>query len=153
RRDRCRRRRRRRHAPEEHVHLPEGPDRPCHQPARIASSRHGSRRMTDVPPDAILARAQAPAVNGRPVRKDEIELHDRGLYIETWLPEARSRGKPLLFVHGQLAGSWAWERYLGYFAGRGWEGHALNLRNHFWSQTGDPATLSFAPYNQAVAGR
>jgi pimeloyl-ACP methyl ester carboxylesterase len=102
--------------------------------------------MPDSTPDTILARAQAPAVNGRPIRKDEIELHDRGLYIESWLPERRSRRKPLLFVHGELAGSWAWERYLGYFAGRGWEGHALNLRNHFWSQTADPEELSFETY-------
>src|SRR5689334_19842256 len=92
-------------------------------------------------PDATL-----PPPPSRPVRKDEIELHDRGLYIESWLPERRSRRKPLLFVHGELAGSWAWERYLGYFAGRGWEGHALNLRNHFWSQTADPEELSFESY-------
>jgi pimeloyl-ACP methyl ester carboxylesterase len=83
---------------------------------------------------------------GRPVRKDEIELHDRGLYIESWLPERRSRRRPLLFVHGELGGSWAWERFLGYFAGRGWEGHALNLRNHHWSQTADPAELSFESF-------
>jgi pimeloyl-ACP methyl ester carboxylesterase len=82
----------------------------------------------------------------RPVRKDEIELHERGLYIESWLPERRSRRKPLLFVHGELGGSWVWERFLGYFAGRGWEGHALNLRNHHWSQTADPAELSFETF-------
>jgi pimeloyl-ACP methyl ester carboxylesterase len=92
-------------------------------------------------PDATL-----PPPPSRPVRKDEIELHDRGLYIESWLPERRSRRKPLLFVHGELAGSWAWERFLGYFAGRGWEGHALNLRNHHWSQTADPAELSFESF-------
>ncbi len=74
-----------------------------------------------------------------PIRKDEIELDERGVYIESWLPERRSRRKPLLFVHGELGGSWVWERYLGYFAARGWEGHALNLRNHYWSQTADPA--------------
>jgi pimeloyl-ACP methyl ester carboxylesterase len=101
-------------------------------------------------PDQILARAQVPPINGRPVRKDEIELHDRGLYIESWLPERRSRRKPLLFVHGELAGSWLWERFLGYFAGRGWEGHALNLRNHFWSQTADPADLTFETYTEDV---
>ena len=84
--------------------------------------------------------------NGRPVRKDEIELPDRGLYVESWLPERRSRRKPLLFLHGELAGSWLWERYLAFFASRGWEGHALNLRNHFWSQTADPTTLSFESY-------
>ncbi len=106
--------------------------------------------MPDVTPEAILARAQTPAVNGRPVRKDEIELAERGLYIESWLPERRSRRKPLLFVHGELAGSWAWERYLGYFAGRGWEGHALNLRNHFWSQTAEPEELSFESYVEDV---
>jgi pimeloyl-ACP methyl ester carboxylesterase len=92
-------------------------------------------------PDATL-----PPPPSRPVRKDEIELHERGLYIESWLPERRSRRKPLLFVHGELAGSWAWERFLAYFAGRGWEGHALNLRNHHWSQTADPAELSFETF-------
>ena len=106
--------------------------------------------LPDQTPDAILAQAQLPPMNGRPVRKDEIELHDRGLYIESWLPERRSRRKPLLFIHGELTGSWLWERYLGYFAGRGWEGHALNLRNHHWSQTADPAQLSFDTYTEDV---
>ena len=89
--------------------------------------------------------------HGRPVRKDEIELIDRGVYIESWLPERRSRRKPLLFVHGELAGSWLWERYLAFFASRGWEGHALNLRNHYWSTSADPATLSFDSYTADVA--
>jgi pimeloyl-ACP methyl ester carboxylesterase len=106
--------------------------------------------MNNTTPDQILARAQVAPPNGRPVRKDEIELHDRGLYIESWLPERRSRRKPLLFVHGELAGSWLWERYLGYFAGRGWEGHALNLQNHFWSKTADPTELSFETYTEDV---
>ena len=106
--------------------------------------------LPDQTPDAILAQAQLPPINGRPVRKDEIELHDRGLYIESWLPERRSRRKPLLFIHGELTGSWLWERYLGYFAGRGWEGHALNLRNHYWSSTADPAQLSFDTYTEDV---
>ena len=90
---------------------------------------------------------------GRPVRKDEIELEDRGIYIESWLPERRSRRRPLLFLHGELAGSWLWERWLRYFASRGWEGHALNLRNHYWSKTADPANLSFDSYlDDVVAG-
>ncbi len=106
--------------------------------------------MSNQIPEQILSRAVVPPGNGRPVRKDEIELHDRGIYIESWLPERRSRRKPLMFIHGELAGSWLWERYLGYFAGRGWEGHALNLRNHYWSQTADPATLSFDTYTEDV---
>ena len=106
--------------------------------------------MTDSTPEQILSHGQLPPMNGRPVRKDEIELDERGIYVESWLPERRSRRRPLLFVHGELSGSWLWERYLGYFAARGWEGHALNLRNHFWSQTADPATLSFDTYTEDV---
>jgi pimeloyl-ACP methyl ester carboxylesterase len=106
--------------------------------------------MPETTPEQILARAQVPASNGRPIRKDEIELDERGLYVESWMPERRSRRKPLLFVHGELAGSWLWERYLGFFASRGWEGHALNLRNHYWSQTADPTTLSFDSYTEDV---
>jgi pimeloyl-ACP methyl ester carboxylesterase len=101
-------------------------------------------------PDHLSPRTATAPPNGRPVRKDEIELVDRGLYVESWLPERRSRRKPLLFVHGELAGSWVWERYLHHFAARGWEGHALNLRNHYWSQTADPATLDIATYTEDV---
>jgi pimeloyl-ACP methyl ester carboxylesterase len=104
--------------------------------------------MSQVTPGTMPMTPQAHT--GRPVRKDEIELHDRGLYIESWLPERRSRRKPLLFLHGELAGSWLWERYLGYFASRGWEGHALNLRNHYWSQTADAAALTFESYADDV---
>ena len=106
--------------------------------------------MTDATPDQILARAQSPAANGRPVRKDEIELHDRGSTSSRGCPSVGRAASRCLFVHGELAGSWLWERYLGYFAARGWEGHALNLRNHYWSQTADPATLSFDTYTEDV---
>jgi pimeloyl-ACP methyl ester carboxylesterase len=90
---------------------------------------------------------------GKPVRKDEIVIEDRGLYVESWLPERRSRRRPLYYLHGELGGSWLWERYLRYFAQRGWEGHALNLRAHFWSQTADIEELDFDTYlEDAVAG-
>jgi pimeloyl-ACP methyl ester carboxylesterase len=82
----------------------------------------------------------------RPVRKDEIDLLERGVHIESWLPERRSRRRPLLFVHGELGGSWVWHRYQEYFAQRGWEAHALNLRAHYWSDTTDFETLDFATY-------
>jgi pimeloyl-ACP methyl ester carboxylesterase len=106
--------------------------------------------MTDPNAPDRLLRTGTPTSGGRPVRKDEIELPDRGLYIESWLPERRSRRKPILFVHGELGGSWVWERYLHHFAARGWEGHALNLRNHFWSQTADPTTLDIESYTEDV---
>ena len=106
-----------------------------------------------LPPDSTgTARltATAPAPAGRPVRKDEIELVDRGLYIESWLPERKSRRRPLVLIHGELAGSWVWERWLQFFASRGWEGHALNLRNHHWSSTADPTELSVESYTEDV---
>ncbi len=89
----------------------------------------------------------------RPIRKDERIVADRGLYIESWLPERRSRRKPLYMLHGELGGSWLWHRYLGYFAPRGWEGHALNLRGHYWSETADFNELDFTTYTEdAIAG-
>ncbi|HEX5828329.1 MAG TPA: alpha/beta fold hydrolase [Candidatus Limnocylindrales bacterium] len=103
--------------------------------------------MSDLSPDRL---GRPGGSNGRPVRKDEIELLERGLYVESWLPERRSRRKPVLYVHGELAGSWVWERFLHYFAARGWEGHALNLRNHYWSQTADPVTLDVGSYTEDV---
>jgi pimeloyl-ACP methyl ester carboxylesterase len=86
----------------------------------------------------------------RAIRKDEIEVDERGVYIESWLPERRSRRRPLYLIHGELGGSWLWERYLGYFAGRGWEAHALNLRAHFWSSTDEVAQLTFDSYADDV---
>lgn len=89
------------------------------------------------------------ALDGRPtkpIRKDERVIAERGLYIESWLPERRSRRRPLLLLHGELGGSWLWHRYLGYFAPRGWEGHALNLRGHYWSETADFTELDFETY-------
>jgi len=85
-------------------------------------------------------------VSGRPVRKDEIVIEERGLYVESWLPERRSRRRPLLLLHGELGGSWLWERYLLYFAQRGWEGHALNLKGHFWSENQDFEELDLDSY-------
>jgi pimeloyl-ACP methyl ester carboxylesterase len=95
----------------------------------------------------------APRAPVRPVRKDEIVIEERGLYVESWLPERRSRRRPLYLLHGELAGSWLWERYLQHFAQRGWEGHALNLRAHFWSETADFETLDLDSYvADALAG-
>ena len=82
----------------------------------------------------------------RPIRKDEVVLEDRGIYIESWLPERRSRRRPLVLVHGELGGSWLWEQYLGYFAHRGWEGHAINLRAHYWSDTTEISGIDFESY-------
>lgn len=102
--------------------------------------------MTDLTTDRPIGSVTTPPPGTRPIRKDETDLVDRGIHVESWLPERRSRRRPLVLVHGELAGSWVWERFLGYFAGRGWEGHAVNLRNHHWSQSADPATLSFDTY-------
>jgi non-heme chloroperoxidase len=107
--------------------------------------------MSDTNSDGLrVARPHPVGSNGRPIRKDEIELPDMGLYVESWMPERRSRRRPLLFVHGELTGSWVWERFLSYFASRGWEGHALNLRNHYWSETTDIASTDFMAYVEDV---
>src|SRR4051794_41961526 len=58
----------------------------------------------------------------RPIRKDERIVSERGLYIESWLPERRSRRKPLYMLHGELGGLWVWAGLPGLFAPRGWGG-------------------------------
>jgi alpha-beta hydrolase superfamily lysophospholipase len=47
-------------------------------------------------------------------------------------PRTPRQGSPrLLFVHGICVGAWVWEEYfLPYFAGAGFEVHALSLRGH-----------------------
>jgi pimeloyl-ACP methyl ester carboxylesterase len=113
------------------------------------STHNGKRRVAEE--DRVLSYSERPPT--KPIRKDERVISDRGLYIESWLPERRSRRKPLYLLHGELGGSWLWHRFLGYFAPRGWEGHALNLRGHYWSETADFATLDFETYTQdALAG-
>lgn len=97
-------------------------------------------------PIELIRRPAERSAGTRPVRKDEIDLPDRGIHIESWLPERRTRRKPLLLVHGELGGSWVWHRYQEYFAQRGWEAHAVNLRGHYWSETADYETLGFATY-------
>jgi pimeloyl-ACP methyl ester carboxylesterase len=101
--------------------------------------------------EGLVPFEQRPA--GKPIRKDERLIPDRGLYVESWLPERRSRRRPLYLLHGELGGSWLWHQLLGYLAGRGWEGHALNLRGHYWSETVDFAEIDFDTYiGDALAG-
>lgn len=53
------------------------------------------------------------------------------LEVISRLPESRKYETPLLFVHGMFCGAWCWDEYfLPYFAEKGFEAHALSLRNH-----------------------
>jgi len=45
-------------------------------------------------------------------------------------PQTTPRPSPLLFVHGILHSAWYWEKFLGVFAARGYEAHALSLSGH-----------------------
>lgn len=52
------------------------------------------------------------------------------LHVTSVRPATGARRHPLLFVHGAWHGAWCWERFLPWFADRGWECHALDLRGH-----------------------
>ena len=67
------------------------------------------------------------------IKRDEVYIDPEGIYVETQQPERRSRKPPLLLVHGALTGSWLWSAFGAYFAERGWEAHAMNLRGHYTS--------------------
>lgn len=46
-------------------------------------------------------------------------------------PATNARPTPLLFVHGAWHGAWCWdERFLPYFASRGYRSYAVSLRGH-----------------------
>ncbi|WP_096701415.1 alpha/beta hydrolase [Magnetospirillum sp. 15-1] len=53
-------------------------------------------------------------------------------------PEGPATGRPsLLFVHGSYCGAWVWaERFMPFFARRGWSSHAVSLRGHGESEGG-----------------
>ena len=54
-----------------------------------------------------------------------------GLEMLSRRPAVSARAAPLLFIHGAFAGAWCWdEHFLGWFAERGYEAHALSLRGH-----------------------
>ena len=54
---------------------------------------------------------------------------------------------PILFIHGYFGGSWYFERYLRFFAGRGYPGYAPDLRGHHGSRpVPDIGAVPFAAY-------
>ena len=80
------------------------------------------------------------------IKRDEVFIEPEGIHVETHQPERRSRKPPLLMVHGVLTGSWLWASFAAYFAERGWEAHALNLRGHFTSDLTDLAETRMRDY-------
>ena len=80
------------------------------------------------------------------IKRDEVYIEPEGIYVETQQPERRSRKPPLLLVHGALAGSWLWSSFAAYFAERGWEAHAMNLRGHYTSDLADLGATRMRDY-------
>ena len=80
------------------------------------------------------------------IKRDEVFIEPEGIHVETHQPERRSRKPPLLLVHGVLTGSWLWSSYAAYFAERGWEAHAMNLRGHYTSDLADLAVTRMRDY-------
>jgi pimeloyl-ACP methyl ester carboxylesterase len=80
------------------------------------------------------------------IKRDEVYIEPEGVYVETQQPERRSRKPPLLLVHGALTGSWLWSSFAGFFAERGWEAHALNLRGHYTSDLADLGSVGMRDY-------
>jgi len=80
------------------------------------------------------------------IKRDEVYIEPEGIYVETQQPERRSRKPPLLLVHGALGGSWMWSSFGAYFAERGWEAHAMNLRGHYTSDVADLGEVSMRDY-------
>ena len=84
------------------------------------------------------------------IKRDEVYIEPEGIYVETQQPERRSRKPPLLLVHGALTGSWLWSSFGAYFAERGWEAHAMNLRGHYTSDLADLGDTSMRDYAKDI---
>lgn len=57
------------------------------------------------------------------------------LEILSHRPTGPAKPAPLLFVHGAFSAAWIWnEKFLPWFAARGWEAHAVSLRGHGGSE-------------------
>ena len=60
------------------------------------------------------------------------------LEIFSHSPTGPAKPVPLLFVHGAFCGAWIWaEKFLPWFAARGYEAHAVSLRGHGKSEGRD----------------
>ncbi|AUX33057.1 MULTISPECIES: alpha/beta hydrolase [Sorangium] len=70
------------------------------------------------------------------------------LEILTQSPEPPERRPPLLFVHGSFHGAWCWsERFMPYFAERGYRTFAVSLRGHGGSEgSGDLDAYALEDY-------
>jgi pimeloyl-ACP methyl ester carboxylesterase len=61
----------------------------------------------------------------------------KNLALEHYLSEKEIKDKRILFVHSSGHGSWMWKNFLSYFAKRGYDSWALNLRGHHLSDPVD----------------
>lgn len=59
------------------------------------------------------------------------------LALEHYLPDKEIKDKRILFVHSSGHGSWMWKNFLSYFAEKGYDSWALNLRGHHLSDPVD----------------
>ncbi len=71
------------------------------------------------------------------------------LEVITRKATGNKKATPLLFVHGAWHGAWCWDRYfLPYFAEKGYDAHALSLRNHGNSES--PTSIKTVRLSQYV---
>lgn len=74
-----------------------------------------------------------------------------GIRVLNTRPLRTVRTTSLLLVHGGCHGAWCWDKYLPYFASRGWDCHAFNWKGRGGStELAEPEALSRSI--EAVAG-
>ncbi|MFC1669852.1 alpha/beta hydrolase [Spirochaetota bacterium] len=66
---------------------------------------------------------------------------------ERYVPYKITKDIVILFIHSSGHGSWMWKNFLSYFAVRGYDSRALNLRGHYLSgQVEDWSKVGLAEY-------
>jgi pimeloyl-ACP methyl ester carboxylesterase len=70
-------------------------------------------------------------------------IKEETIALEHYAPDGELQDKKMLFVHSAGHGSWLWKNFLSYFAEKGYDSWAANLRGHYlagpvedWAEVG-----------------
>lgn len=67
---------------------------------------------------------------GMPANASSDIYYVDGVAVRRYVPAVPNGRPAIVMVHGGAHAGWAWERYAPYFAGLGWECHALDWLHH-----------------------
>jgi len=65
-----------------------------------------------------------------PIKTTSTTIGENNIHAVSYSPEEKLHNTPIVLVHGSWGGTWMYQNYATYFAERGFNVHALDLRGH-----------------------